>query len=334
MNAAADPGAASLDAAGSNAAPVPDAAPPPDAALPPSPDAAPTADAAARVSELIADRLTALSPAERRVARALLADYPSAGLRTVAALADDAGVSAPSVVRFSVALGFDSFRELQASLRNELRLHNHGPLAKMPWNAEPGSESELLAGRAHTLVTRALASLEAIPPTELEAAIELLSTPGRPLVIFGGRFSGVLAQHLTTSLEQVRERVRLMLDPFGGDLGQLVDVTQKTVCLIFDFHRYQASAVRLAELAKLRGATVLLVTDERLSPAAASADVVLPISVDAPSPFYSLVGALMLTELLVVPVVQRLGERSELRISRWDAIRSEELVAEDDGPTV
>jgi len=318
MSAPAGSDAAASDAAASDAA---------------RSDATLAADAAPRVSGIIAERLTELSPAERRVARALLADYPSAGLRTVAALAADSGVSAPSVVRFSVSLGFESFRELQAALRDELRQHNHGPLAKMPWNAEPGSESELLVRRARTVTTRALGSLEAIPPTELERAIELLSTPGRPLVIFGGRFSGVLARHLATSLEQVREHVRLLLDPFGEDLGQLIDLTQKSVCLLFDFHRYQASAVRLAALAKLHGSTVVLITDERLSPASGSADVVLPISVDAPSPFYTLVGALLLTELLVVPVVQRLGEKSELRISRWDAVRSHELVGEDDGPT-
>jgi len=282
------------------------------------------------VADLITERLDQLRPAERRVARALLADYPSSGLRTVASLAEDAGVSAPSVVRFSVSLGFGSFRALQAALRDELRSNNQGPLAKMPWSVTPGSESELLLSRAGTLVNRAMDSLAAVPPTELESAIELLATPARPLVVFGGRFSGILARHLVTNLEQLRDRVRLMLDPFGTDMAQLVDLNPKTVCVLFDFHRYQSSAIRFAELARLRGATIILVTDEKLSPAAAFADIVLPITVDAPSPFYSLVCGMLLSELLVVPVLQRLGERSEIRMSRWDAVRAQELVRKED----
>ncbi|WP_308439835.1 MurR/RpiR family transcriptional regulator [Streptomyces zaomyceticus] len=49
------------------------------------------------------------SPVERRVARVLLAACPSVGLETVAAIADRAGVSAPTVLRFVACLGFAGF---------------------------------------------------------------------------------------------------------------------------------------------------------------------------------------------------------------------------------
>ena len=48
------------------------------------------------VAETVDRRLNELRPAERRATGTLLADYPSAGLGTVAGLAERAGVSPPS----------------------------------------------------------------------------------------------------------------------------------------------------------------------------------------------------------------------------------------------
>ena len=55
--------------------------------------------------QLIAERLRQLLPvlpaAERRIARVLLADYPVAGLETVARLAARASASGPTVLRLT-----------------------------------------------------------------------------------------------------------------------------------------------------------------------------------------------------------------------------------------
>ncbi len=51
------------------------------------------------LAQQIKDSMAELSPAERKIARAMLADYPRAGLGTVQTLADQAGVSLPSVAK-------------------------------------------------------------------------------------------------------------------------------------------------------------------------------------------------------------------------------------------
>ena len=67
------------------------------------------------VASQVRDVIATLSPSERKVARALLADYPVAGLETVAALAGSAGVSPPTVVRFVARLGFSGHGPIQAT---------------------------------------------------------------------------------------------------------------------------------------------------------------------------------------------------------------------------
>src|SRR4051812_10960471 len=68
------------------------------------------------------------SPAERKVARVLLAAYPSAGFETVARLAERADVSGPTVIRFVNRLGFKGFPDFQEALRRDLDERSASPL--------------------------------------------------------------------------------------------------------------------------------------------------------------------------------------------------------------
>jgi DNA-binding MurR/RpiR family transcriptional regulator len=90
-------------------------------------------------------------------------------------------------------------------------------------------------------------------------------------------------------------------------MGTLLDIGRRHVVVLFDFRRHQRDTVRLGRAAARREATLLLVTDLRLSPLAADADLILPVEVEAPSPFDSLVPAMALVQKLVAGVVDALG---------------------------
>src|SRR5439155_534416 len=82
------------------------------------------------VGEVVRLRLDSLSPAERRLARVLLASYPIAGLESVARFAERAGVSPPTVTRFITKLGFHGYPEFQESLRHEVQARLSSPLTR------------------------------------------------------------------------------------------------------------------------------------------------------------------------------------------------------------
>src|SRR5258708_31367088 len=85
---------------------------------------------ASRVGELVRGRLASLSPAERKLARVLLASYPIAGLESVARFAERARVSPPTVTRFITKLGFRGYPEFQEVLRHEVQARISSPLAR------------------------------------------------------------------------------------------------------------------------------------------------------------------------------------------------------------
>ena len=62
--------------------------------------------AVATVRQLIRQHYPSLTQSERRFANALMENYPGAGLATITAAAEGAGVSAPVVARLVQKLGF------------------------------------------------------------------------------------------------------------------------------------------------------------------------------------------------------------------------------------
>lgn len=260
--------------------------------------------------------LSRLRPSERRVAHALLADYPSAGLDSAARLATVAGVSAPTVLRFAQSLGFSGYAELQDALRRELTEQAHAPMHRLLEGTDLSAGT--LAGSARQLANEAAASIGALAAEEIDRLVELLADTRRRIFLTGGRTSRVLSMSLAENLQQIRPEVRSLDDPFGDDLALLLDLHRRDVHLILDFERYSRASIAAAAESKSRGAVVILVTDEQLSPAAVDASLVLPVRTRSSSPFGSLVAATILTELVVPLVLERLGPPARQRYREWD----------------
>src|ERR1700761_2526953 len=100
----------------------------------------------------IFERMDELTPAERKVARTLLARYPAAGLESTAALAGAAGPSKPTGLPLPDRVGFGSYPEFQDRLRAEAarsmsplsRARAHRPAP--PGATEPGGSVFTHAG--------------------------------------------------------------------------------------------------------------------------------------------------------------------------------------------
>ena len=283
-------------------------------------------DPVATVAERIRARMGEVSPAERRVARAILAHYPSAGLEPTPRLAERAGVSPATVVRFVARLGFDGYREFQQALRDEIQARRASPLTLPPRVTGGSPAAELRAVSAEVFQRALTETWAALPEADLAAAVELLADPGRRVTSFGGRFSHLLAQYLDLHLRLMRPGTVVHSEPPRRNPAFLVDVGRRDVCVVFDFRRYERETVELAAHVHARGAKVVLVTDPWLSPAAASADLVLPARVEGPSPFDSLVSATAVVEVLVAGVHARLGDDAEARMRLTDQFHGDVTV--------
>jgi DNA-binding MurR/RpiR family transcriptional regulator len=276
-----------------------------------------------RVGELVRQRLDSLSPAERRLARTLLASYPIAGLESVARFAERAGVSPPTVTRFIAKLGFRGYPEFQENLRDEVQARLSSPLAR--YRDEPQRDSAIktaLDVSAHNLK----ATEELLSERDVKEAVELLAEVRRRVMVLGGRVSAPLARYLAAQLHLLRPGIGLVDSERSTPAQQLIDMRKTDVLVVFDYRRYQQDTIECARIAAGRGCDVVLFTDPWLSPASAFARQVLVTSVETVGPFDSLVGATAVVEALVTGVLARLGSRAEARMQNLERLRAGDVL--------
>lgn len=282
----------------------------------------------------IRDRLTdgsvQLTPSDLKVARALLADYPAAGLNTVAQLAALAGVSGPTVVRFANRLGFEGFPDFQKALLAEVQARMNSPLAMI----DAGKASAVPQEQIYQEVLRScVAMLETtsgmVTAADFEAAARLITEPSLRLHFIGGRFSGYLAGMLWQHLRQLRAECHMVGGNLPDRVDSLIDIGRRDLIVAFDYRRYQIDTIQFVTAAAERGAQVILFTDPWASPLAACAKVVLAAPVEGPSPFDTMVPALAQVEALIAAVTTRLSSSSRARIAEIEALRRRSGITED-----
>jgi DNA-binding MurR/RpiR family transcriptional regulator len=285
------------------------------------------------VGELVRQRLASLSPAERKLARVLLASYPIAGLESVARFAERAGVSPPTVTRFITKLGFKGYPEFQEVLRHEVQARLSSPLQRYR-DEQPGKGADTLLTGALDVSRRNLqATIEQLSHHDFEEAVGLLSDVRRRVLVLGGRVSSQLARYLAGQLHLLRPGIALVDVERGAPAQQLIDLRKGDTLVVFDYRRYQADTIDSARVASAQGCNVILFTDPWLSPASAFARQVLVTSVELVGPFDSLVGATAVVEAMVAAVLDRLGPRAQSRMQNLERLRASDVIGENEQPS-
>lgn len=272
------------------------------------------------VAESIRRGMGDCSPAERKVARVLLASYPSAGFETVAKLAARAGVSGPTVLRFANRLGYRGYAEFQQALRDDLDQRSASPLAihdRGPRDdAAHGTLLERAAAVTGTTVQR---TFDELAEHDVLEAVRLLAGDRGRVRLAGGRFSGLLARFLAQHLQLLRPGVEMLPDEPSARASAVADLGRGDVLVLFDYRRYEDATSALARLAHERRVPVVLFTDAWLSPIASDAEVVLQSETGSLSPFDAMTPVLAVIETVVAGCLESLGEAATERMRRVES---------------
>lgn len=282
------------------------------------------------LSDVLRSRMAELTPQERRVARVVLADYPRAGLGSAQGLATAAGVSSATVIRFAQTLGFSGLTDLHQVLLAEVSERAASPITQQAKirtaSAESGS-SDHWSSRGLAVALEAISeSFRALPVGEIDRAVDLLADPRLTVTAFGGRYSHALARYMTQHLRQMRPRILPQELAPHIDPADVIDAGKRRVAVIYDFRRYQRSTILTATQLAKAGTTIICITDPWTSPVANVADVVLPLSVDSDSPYDSATPALVMTELLIGGVLNRLHDTAPTRMRTWEELARHEVL--------
>lgn len=267
----------------------------------------------------ITDDLTA---AESKVATALLADYPFAGLSTVTELAKRAQVSTQTIFRLIAKLGFSGYAEFQRALIGEIKERYHSPVILHEAQAVATADDNSLAALADASISATRETVSAIPEPVFDSICEMIGDRKRSVFLIGGRISYTLADFLFRHLRQIRPKVYLVPDYHEDWPEYLMRMSRKDVVIVFDYRRYQAGLEIFADkAARDRGAQVVLFTDKWLSPISRHSSHILPASIDVGTPWDTSLGPVLLIEAIINKVSDNDWDATRRRIEQWDGLR-------------
>ncbi len=273
----------------------------------------------ASIAERIADRIDAMPAGERRAAQTLVANYPLAGLDTVAEFSAQAGVSSPTILRFVARLGFQNYPEFQAALRGELAEQLQSPLSRTALSAPTAAADE--PPTLPATIDNIRETFRHFTPRQTDAVVRALANPRGKVFLIGGRFTDPVARYMAAHLAIIRPSVFHLSGQESNWRDRLIDMGKGDALLIFDIRRYQDSLLALAQRAHERGVAIVLFTDQWLSPIARFARHVIAGRTAVPSPWDSSASLFVVSEVLIGEVTRRLEAESASRIKQMEELR-------------
>lgn len=261
--------------------------------------------------DLVAAVSGELTPTERRIAEAVLAEPTLLAFGTVSDLAGRVGTSRPTIVRFANKLGFEGYTQLQQTVRSDLSHRLSRPSERI-------RSDEQMAPPARVAINNAISSvfdtLEGDRIAELAAPV----VTAENVWILSGETSQAAAHALHSGLSMVRPGIRSLEEhSFGTALS---DAGPRDSAVIFDFFRYRRQVAAAASVFADAGVTIVAITDSPLSPLVELADTWCQIEVPAIGPFDSSIPVVAICELLVARVAKDLHDKATDRIDRIEAL--------------
>ncbi|QIG47023.1 MurR/RpiR family transcriptional regulator [Nordella sp. HKS 07] len=275
-------------------------------------------------TETVAERLRlgapTLTPAEHKLAHALLANYPVAGLSSITEFAKAARVSTPTALRLAKKLGFTGFPAFQAALRGEVSAQLKDPIARHQRWSKDAPEAHVLNRFADAVMENLRGSLKLVDHRSFDHIADFIADLGHAVHIVGGRITMPLAEYFHTHLHMIRPGVTLMPALPASWPQYVLNMDRGDVLIAFDVRRYDPRLAELANLAHQRRIRIVLFTDQWMSPIASIAAHSFPLRIEAPSGWDSNVATLFMIEALIADIVDRRWSDTEQRIRELEGI--------------
>ena len=264
--------------------------------------------------DLVAAVGNALTPTERRIAEAVVAEPTLLAFGTVSDLADRVGTSRPSIVRFATKLGFAGYTQLQQHVRSDLSHQLSRPSERIRSDGGTAVPAKVAIGDAIASV------FDALDGDRLANLVEPLAEADR-VWILSGETSKAGAHALRSGLSIVRPAVHLLREhSFGAEVS---DAGPQDAAVAIDFFRYRRHVAAAGRVLADAGVSIVAITDSPLSPLVELADRWCQIDVPAIGPFDSSVPVVAVCELLVAQVARNLHDDATNRIDRVEALWEE-----------
>lgn len=233
------------------------------------------------LSDYIQERFDEFSRSQKDVARYIVDHLDEAAFLTAEELARRASTSSSTVVRFSQALGFEGYPELQQAAIEEYRatiagsgVGGAGPLFSFDHSELEGSLSADYANLEETA--------RKLTGEQVDASVAALAEAQR-VVIVGVDQMAFFASYFRHMLSLLDIRAEIVVSTGGESLQRLGRIDDETLVITLSAGRAHPLLLRAMKLALHRGARTLAISDATMSEVGEHAELTLYFSSNSPS---------------------------------------------------
>ena len=248
--------------------------------------------------------MSGFSKGQKRIAAYILENYDKAAFMTASRLGILAGVSESTVVRFASELGYDGYPSMQRALQDMIRSRL---TSTQRIQAAGDMFQDVLPAVIQSDIDKLRQMLSHSNRSEFDRVVDKIMSC-RHVYILGVRSSSFVAGYLHFYMHLLSENVTLIQSNAAGEMfEQMLRMGPGDVLIAISFPRYSKVTINTVKFARDRGAEIIAITDNELSPVYQLSQAALLAPCEMISFVDSMVAPLSLINALLVALSNRYG---------------------------
>lgn len=261
-----------------------------------------------------------LTKIETKIANYFLDNIESVCLKTATDLSLEIGVSDTSIIRLARTLGYSGFGDFQKQMKLEMGEQLKSVLSPSEKHNQARKKlhkNNLSDELAQLSFENLRKTFDRLDQETIERVVSIVESSNNKLVC-GFRGTASLAAFFSTRLTYLFPNVTSLTNADSSVIEKAIDLKENDCVILFTFPIYSAVSTTIVELAKERGAKVIVITDKMTSPVVAKADAAIMASVKGLGFSNSYVAPLAVVDLLLLNLSKNIDEGTNNRISTLD----------------
>ena len=254
----------------------------------------------------INSNMDGFSKGQKRIASYILENYDKAAFMTASKLGQLVGVSESTVVRFASELGYDGYPSMQRALQEMIRTRLTST-QRIQAADQMFENQDVVSAVLQSDMEKLREVVDGADREAFDRVVDIL-LGAKNIYILGVRSSTYLAGYLNFYMHLLTENVKLVQTNAAGEIfEQIFRIGPGDVMVAISFPRYSKVTMNTVQFAQDRGATIVGITDNELSPVYQMADASLLAPSEMISFVDSMVAPLSLINALLVALAVRKG---------------------------
>ena len=248
-----------------------------------------------------------LSPQLQKTAAYILENPGNVATLSMRKIAANVGVPPPTLPRLAQSLGFDTYESFRDIYRHKLQNQNKGYSEQAGLLQRYQQENDLtplLAAFEKANMDNIGYLFSSIDPTEINRISDIILA-ARKVFIIGMQASYAVAEYLHYVGRMAYPNWQLISNRNADMAEQLLGLRSEDVIIVIASEPCARESIICAQYAKDKNATVIGITNSRITSLAARSTHVLTVPMKSPQYFDSFVTKFALVELLVGTVVAK-----------------------------